>query len=345
MGRGRACEDWAFQTFAKHPQSWEHVIYHGPNIGVSNPIFQQTNPSAKNHRDYSPIDLVTISEDFLPRTIYAVSKPMDEYRAAYPSWGRRSSSEFFTLMWRRRLDDGMERTLQSAIAPPGLCHIEQVMSAKLDSNRRTIIAAGIWSSLPADFLVKLAKFTDLRSGALQMLPFIAAHELIPSLILRVLRLNCVVSAYAPLWEEMYDGTWRTDSWVPHIGLDYADRTPLGAVKRQWEWATPLRYAGDRRQALVEIDAIVAIMLRITAEELLTIYRTQFPVLQQYEHDALYDSNGRQLPGKLASEYRKGKAKPADLTIDGVTFVEPFVGVDRERDMELAHKHFSDLAQG
>ena len=38
---------------------------------------------------------------------------------------------------------------------------------------------------------------------------------------------------------------------------------------KWEWATPLRRAADRRQALVEIDAIVAIMLGITAEELLT----------------------------------------------------------------------------
>ena len=86
------------------------------------------------------------------------------------------------------------------------------------------------------------------------------------------------------------------------------------------------------------------MLGITAEELLTIYRTQFPVLQKYERDALYDANGRQLPGKLASEYRKkGSAEADDLTVDGVTYVEPFVGVDRERDMELAHKHFSDIA--
>ncbi len=133
--------------------------------------------------------------------------------------------------------------------------------------------------------------------------------------------------------------------MPHIGVDYIGREPLAEIGPKWEWSTPLRRAADRRQALVEIDAIVAIMLGITAEELLTIYRTQFPVLQKYEREALYDANGRQLPGKLASEYRKGKAKPADFTVDGVTYIEPFVGVDRERDMELAHKHFSDIAQG
>ena len=108
--------------------------------------------------------------------------------------------------------------------------------------------------------------------------------------------------------------------------------------RECEWA-------DRRQALVEIDAITAIMLNIDADDLVTIYRTQFPVLQQYEREALYDANGRQLPGKLASEYRKkGSLKEEDLTVDGVTYVEPFVGVDRERDMELAHKHFSSILE-
>jgi hypothetical protein len=200
------------------------------------------------------------------------------------------------------------------------------------------------SSLIADFFVKVAGLSELKASSVGRLPDARDHPLESQLIFRTLRLNCLVRPHAPLWEELYDPTWQQASWVPHIGADYVGRAPLSQVGPEWEWSTPLRRAIDRRQALIEIDAIVAIALGIDAGELVTIYRTQFPALRRQDQDALYDANGRQIPGKLASEYRKkGSLKTDNLTVDGATFEEPLVGVDRERDMELAHKHFSDIA--
>jgi hypothetical protein len=333
-----------FEASSAISESWEDVILQGPHLTVGTPLFKQPNETMRNNLDTSEIDLEAIGEGFIPRTSYQRAKPFAEYIAAYPKWSDNPSSNCFRLAWRRMGQPANVRTLHPAIIPPGPCHVHAVLSARLTDNLNTALAAGIWSSVPVDFFIKAAGVSELNRSVIGHLPHIRNHPLEARLLLRALRLNCLVRPYASLWSELYSESWQQDSWVHHIGVDYADRAPLNGVGPEWEWATPLRRPADRRQALVEIDAIVAIMLGITAEELLTIYRTQFPVLQKYERDALYDANGRQLPGKLASEYRKkGTLKPEDLTVDGVTYVEPFVGVDRERDMELAHKHFSDIA--
>jgi hypothetical protein len=334
-----------FKYSAATPPRWEEVILQGPHFTVATPLYQQPTENPRSRQDTTAIELEAIPEDFKPRAGYQVAKPYDEYVGAYPKWNGEPSSTFFRLAWRRMADPSTVRTLQSALFPPGPCFVVTVLSAALPTKRDLAVANGIWSALPLDFLVKAASVSELKNGVVRRFPHVRGHPLERQLVLRSLRMNCLVDAYRPLWEELYDFSWKRDSWVPHIGVDYMTRPQLGDVKPEWEWASPLRRAADRRQALVEIDAIVAIMLGITAEELLTIYRTQFPVLQKYERDALYDANGRQLPGKLASEYRKkGGVKLENLTVDGITYVEPFVGVDRERDMELAHKHFGQILE-
>lgn len=325
------------------PDDWAKVILQGPHLTVATPLYQQPNANPKSRQDTTAINLEVIADDFIPRTNYQVAKPLDEYFAAYPKWQGKSSSSYFRLAWREMCDAATVRTLHSALLPPGPAHLGGILSLSVLDLADLAVMAAFTSSIVGDFLVKVMGVGHVKTSTLGKIPHVRNHPLESALILRTLRLNCLVRPYAPLWEELYDTAWQNDSWVPHVGVDYLNRAPLGDVTPSWNWSTPLRRAADRRQALVEVDTIVAIMLGMTAEELTTVYRTQFPVLQRYERDALYDANGRQLPGRLPSEYRKGKMKPADLNVDGVTYVEPFVGVDRERDMELAHKHFSDIA--
>ena len=76
----------------------------------------------------------------------------------------------------------------------------------------------------------------------------------------------------------------------------------------WSMDTPLRRDHERRQALVELDALAALMLGLTAEQLCAMYRTQFAVLRKYEYKMAFDAEGRKICGYHQSAgYRQSPA--------------------------------------
>lgn len=141
-----------------------------------------------------------------------------------------------------------------------------------------------------------------------------------------LRLNCLTEAYAPLWEEITGEPWTMD--------------------------TPLRIAAERRQAQNEIDAIVALSLGVTADELCMIYRTQFPVMRRYDQEDYFDANGRKVPKEIVKLHEKRDGEET-LSLQERTWVHPqsqavyhfeypFRILDREADLRAAYAKYEPL---
>ena len=87
--------------------------------------------------------------------------------------------------------------------------------------------------------------------------------------------------------------------------------------------TPLRNAKERWHAQNEIDAIVALSLGVSAEELCMIYRTQFPVMRRYDEEDLYDANGRKVAKDVVKLEQKLK-DGAELSAAQRTWAPPAI---------------------
>lgn len=92
------------------------------------------------------------------------------------------------------------------------------------------------------------------------------------------------------------------------------------------------------------------MLGLSAEELCTVYRTQFPVLFGYDRNTyFFDLNGRVVPNSVLTAWRSKKdaitleERTATNESDNTyTYELPFVTLDREADMRQAYAHFERI---
>jgi hypothetical protein len=335
-----------------HPGDWSEVILKGIQLGVATSMFKS--PVAGSN-DVLGWDLVTMPADATPETEYRRATDLSRYQAAQDLWVdyrsdlvQRRYTEFYRLAWRNQIAPDTERSLYAAIIPPGPAHIHGARSLAMPSSRDTALIAGFWSSVPLDYFVRVTGMRHLQTRAAKTLPSGSLdHPLAPALLLRAMRLNCLTTAYADLWADVYDEGWRNDTWTsPWDGLP-----PLAEIGQTWEYDIPLRSERSRRAALVEIDALVAVWLDMDVEALIAMYNARFPVLNRFEEAMWFDANG----WKLAGNHRThGQIQQKTSYEELLAYIEsggassvpdgyrpPFYKADRISEYRQAHAVFSE----
>ena len=274
------------------------MVYNGPQFFVSNPLYKNPIEECKLNSDYDVIDLTSISEDFISRTNYLPCIPLTDYKKkvrgflvgqdeygneVYDDW-----IDHYKLGFRHMVGSTSERTLICAVLPRKTAHIHGVLSIALADAQHTVDMGELCASLVLDFYMKILSVTNLMPSRMMAFPMGVDNKYNSALRSRFLLLNCLTTAYADLWKEIWSEDYKRDTW----SVEDSRLKPFGQLTEQWKWETPLRNYFERRQALVEIDVIAAMALGLSLEDLEMIYTIQFPVLQQNEADTWYDARGQ-----------------------------------------------------
>ena len=355
-------DDGTIFRATNHCKSTTELVCSGPHISVSNPYAKTPRRKCTEKGDYDVIALSNIDNDYLPRTNYTPAIPIDEYirRSPTSSWGVKYILSY-RLVARKMLNLKQERTMNCAILPPHTAHIHGIIGFMFQNNEDMLYACGLWSSIPYDYLIKVmgkANFNYDNAAGYPLMDSIFKQ----SICFRALKLNCIASSYTDLLNLCLPVTSSEEKWAKEdVRLDNMRFKYNGYT---WTWEFPLRGEFERRQALVEIDVLTAMALGLTLDQLKTIYRIQFPVLQSYEVDTWYDKNGRIVFTNNRSLTNVGFSRPEwneikdsksgtftrtiidDTTTGGpiertIEYVAPFDRCDREQDYETAWAFFKE----
>ncbi|SKA65428.1 hypothetical protein SAMN02745111_01097 [Eubacterium uniforme] len=342
------------------PEDNRDVLFVGPYCNVSNPLFQTVKQQYRVNSDYDHIDLLHIKEDYKPRAKYRVKLQQDEKYNKLPKtpWGK-LANEYYMLVNREFVGNTSERTLASCIIPPRSMFLYTLFGVIMPKIEDMLLLSAYESSLPYDFFVKILGKNHINYGVNMLFPFMHS-KFDDALSIREMLLNSLTVDYSDLWEENWKESYKEEMWAKNDKR--LSNSSFKKLEKEWKWETSLRTDFERREALVEIDVLTAMSIGMSLNQLETIYEMQFPVLQSYEDDTWYDSNGRiiftnnrsmvgvglsRTEFELIKDMRTGIYKKTiidDTIPEGpveriIEYLAPFDKCDRIKDYEEIWKNF------
>jgi hypothetical protein len=351
------------------PSRIEQLVVTGPHIGLA--TFPAKTPrricTEKNH--YDMIDLGAVPRSYLPRSKFQIKIHDPQREVTSVPWKPESTVlDEYRLISRKMIGIAGERTLLASILPPGPPHIDSCFSAAFRDRTALLSTTVVAISIVGDYLVRSLGKSNFRDDTLRKLPYPQSFPW--EAVVRCLGLVAATEYFSRLWSETLDESSASCGWSRQFpGHDYQWFTHITAP---WHESTsPLRTDIGRRQALVEIDVLIARQLGLTMQGLIHIYRTGFSVLRKYESETYYDacgrivftpnagnrgmsdlvltrrSNGDQAGWDDVRDLRTGVVTKTfmDDTLPGgpieriIEYHAPFDRCDREEDYAVAWEHF------
>src|SRR5699024_5413085 len=203
-------------TFPESPEQW---ILSGPHFFVGNPLYKTPRAECTSTKAYDTLELITLPDDYLPRTNYLPNCSPDEYKARTPkvSWIEEGETEpkrvteYYRLVLRKRLGPASERTMISALVPPSTAHVISAQSDAFKEQTRLLDVLVVTMSVVFDFFLKSSAQADFTANNFRSIPLLS-NGIDQNMICRILSLICLTTLYDTFWQSSWDPAFKQQGW-------------------------------------------------------------------------------------------------------------------------------------